>query len=353
MKDSTRGGTQLRGRLQHGSQRSAADRRRRIFMTLVAMSAWLLIANAKQWLFVSPPTAENTRRPAPATKSGAEAAFAPTAPAELMPPGVRERLPGLAVFTAGLTAASSQVGAQADVFGDVNMADLTPETFRPVCPASDGLYNVLKGVGDVILGSEGQEYRPLVIEALLRVRLEVCVLESFVYEAIVPFVQKKGLGWILPLHETIDTVIAGTVFALAINFILFGTTKILAVLSIYHDFIVGAPLRLIGYGLLPEPRAPEPSPFIQINWPGQGPPPPAPEPEVQEEEQAQPKDELSVGPVQVFGGVCKTYGNISEFVKNTLEGFDTFVGRYLVVVSIAYVGFKWAHFRLFNDFFPF
>ena len=33
-------------------------------------------------------------------------------------------------------------------------------------------------------------------------RLEVCVLESFVYEAVVPFVQRKGLGWILPLHET-------------------------------------------------------------------------------------------------------------------------------------------------------
>ena len=32
-------------------------------------------------------------------------------------------------------------------------------------------------------------------------RLEVCVLESFVYEAVVPFVQRKGLGWILPLHE--------------------------------------------------------------------------------------------------------------------------------------------------------
>lgn len=31
-------------------------------------------------------------------------------------------------------------------------------------------------------------------------RLEVCVLESFVYEAVFPFVQRKGLGWILPLH---------------------------------------------------------------------------------------------------------------------------------------------------------
>merc|ERR1712008_325258 len=105
-----------------------------------------------------------------------------------------------------------------------------------------------------LLGSDGQEYRPLAIEALLRVRLEICVLESFVYEAIVPFVQRKGVGWILPLHETLDTVIAGTVFAVAVNFILFGTTKILAVISIYHDFLIGAPLRLIGFAIWPEKK---------------------------------------------------------------------------------------------------
>merc|ERR550525_1653065 len=146
--------------------------------------------------------------------------------------------------------------------------NLTPENFRPVCPASDGFYNVGKGAADALLGAEGQEYRPLAIEALLRVRLEVCVLESFVYEAIVPFVQRKGLGWVLPLHETLDSVIAGTVFAIALNFILFGTTKILAVISIYHDFLVGAPLRLVGYALLPERQPKDVPPLIQINWPG-------------------------------------------------------------------------------------
>merc|ERR1712187_1054443 len=127
-------------------------------------------------------------------------------------------------------------------------------------------------------------YRPLAIEALLRVRLEVCVLESFVYEAIVPFVQKKGLGWILPPHETVDTVIAGTVFAVALNFILFGTTKILAVISIYHDFLIGAPLRLVGFAILPEAPQVKDPPFFQINWPGAAKPPPP----VQEEEVERP-----------------------------------------------------------------
>lgn len=34
-----------------------------------------------------------------------------------------------------------------------------------------------------------QEYAPLIAGSLLRVRLEFCVLESFVYESIIPFVK--------------------------------------------------------------------------------------------------------------------------------------------------------------------
>lgn len=223
--------------------------------------------------------------------------------------------------------------------------DLTPETFRPVCPASDGLYGFGKAAADGLLGSEGAEYRPLAIEALLRVRLEVCVLESFVYEAVVPFVQRKGLGWILPLHETIDTVIAGTVFAIAVNFILFGTTKILSVLGIYHDFLVGAPLRLIGFAILPEQK-PKETPFIQINWPG------TPQEKEEDEEEKEPPPPPAA-PLAVFGGVCKGYGIFAGVLKDFLEGVDTFAGRYLAFFSILYIAFKWAHFRLFNDFPPF
>jgi len=58
-------------------------------------------------------------------------------------------------------------------------------------------------------------------------------------------------------------------------------------------------------------------------------------------------------PLAVFGGACKGYGIFAEVVKNVLEGLDTFVGRYLAFLSIAYIAFKWAHFRLFNDFPPF
>lgn len=49
------------------------------------------------------------------------------------------------------------------------------------------------------------EYGPLIASVLLRIRLELCVLESFLYEAVLPFIQKKGLSWVLPLHETVGT----------------------------------------------------------------------------------------------------------------------------------------------------
>ena len=92
------------------------------------------------------------------------------------------------------------------------------------------------------------QYGPLIASVLLRIRLDLCVFESFIYEAVVPFVKQNGVSWILPLHETVETFIAGTIFAVASNFILLGSTKIFAVLSIYFDALVGFPLRWIGRG---------------------------------------------------------------------------------------------------------
>jgi hypothetical protein len=83
------------------------------------------------------------------------------------------------------------------------------------------------------------EYGPLIASVLLRIRLELCVLESFLYEAVLPFIQKKGLSWVLPLHETVETFLAGTIFAIASNFILLGSTKIFSIILIYADAITG------------------------------------------------------------------------------------------------------------------
>jgi hypothetical protein len=122
-----------------------------------------------------------------------------------------------------------------------------PSTFVPVCPASDGLYRVFQGSAKAIVGAENfQEYGPLIASGLLRVRLELCVVESFFNEAVGPFIQQNGLSWVLPLHETVETFLAGTVFALATTFILVGSTKILTVILTYADFLVGGPLRFFG-----------------------------------------------------------------------------------------------------------
>ena len=77
-------------------------------------------------------------------------------------------------------------------------------------------------------------------------RLELCVVESFFYEAIIPFIKENGLSWILPLHETVETFLAGTIFAIASNFILIGSTKIITVIFTYADVFFGLPLRIVG-----------------------------------------------------------------------------------------------------------
>ena len=99
-----------------------------------------------------------------------------------------------------------------------------PSQFQPVCPSSDTFYQVLKYAANALVGQENVvEYGPLIASVLLRIRLELCVLESFLYEAVIPFIQQKGLSWVFPINETVETFLAGTIFALASNFILLGT----------------------------------------------------------------------------------------------------------------------------------
>ena len=115
------------------------------------------------------------------------------------------------------------------------------------CPASDAVYRFGQTAIIGVVGQENfAEYRPLILRGFLRVRLELCVVESYVNETIVPFVREKGLSWVLPVHETVETFLAGVVFAVSSNFILIGSTKIASVIAIYGDLVVGFPLRLIG-----------------------------------------------------------------------------------------------------------
>jgi hypothetical protein len=122
-----------------------------------------------------------------------------------------------------------------------------PNAFRPVCGASDSFYRLLQSTTRAAVGDEGMaEFGPLIAGGLLRIRLELCVVESFVYEAIIPFIKENGLSWVLPLHETVETFLAGTVFAIGTNFILLGSTKIITVIATYADIFFGFPFRIVG-----------------------------------------------------------------------------------------------------------
>jgi hypothetical protein len=39
-----------------------------------------------------------------------------------------------------------------------------------------------------------------------------------------------------------------------------------------------------------------------------------------------------------------------QFLREFLEAFDVFVGRYLVLFATAYIGVKFLHFKVFPDF---
>ena len=146
---------------------------------------------------------------------------------------------------APLTILASSAEAASDSV--ISSGDLNPANFNPVCPASDGVYRALQSGTQAIVGDEAfVEYGPLIAGGLLRIRLELCVVESFFNEAVGPFIEKNGYDWILPIHESVESFLAGSVFSLATTFILVGSTKIVSVLITYVDLFVGLPSRVFG-----------------------------------------------------------------------------------------------------------
>ena len=127
--------------------------------------------------------------------------------------------------TVSLTSLSTLLPDQASAAQiPLSTGSFDPSTFQPVCSASDGFYRFLQGFTQGVVGPENfSEYGPLIAGGLLRIRLELCVVESFFNEAVGPFIQQNGLNWILPLHETVETFLAGVVFSLATTFILVGS----------------------------------------------------------------------------------------------------------------------------------
>mmetsp|Transcript_3221 Transcript_3221/g.7768 ORF Transcript_3221/g.7768 Transcript_3221/m.7768 type:complete len:378 (+) Transcript_3221:233-1366(+) len=236
-----------------------------------------------------------------------------------------------------------------------------PNSFVPVCAASDGFYRFLQSTAQTVVGKENFiEYGPLIASGLLRVRLELCVVESFFNEAVGPFIAQNGLSWVLPLHETVETFLAGTVFALATTFILVGSTKLLTVIFTYADFFVGGPLRLFGGFFFDRARG---KPVILDVGLGPfktrviGPK------DVEGDDANNKKsnsrfdyavDFGSVGgkelPVVFASGGVKFVGQTIGLFREVLDAIDLFVGKSLILWVTAYVGLKFVHFKVFPDF---
>lgn len=50
-------------------------------------------------------------------------------------------------------------------------------------------------------------------------------------------------------------------------------------------------------------------------------------------------------------GAARVAGGTSKAFRQTAETLDTFVGRYLLLTTVAYIGIKLVHFKVFPDLF--
>ena len=265
-----------------------------------------------------------------------------------------------------LTMLQSQAAAALDKnsFIPLSTGQFDPDKFKPVCSASDGFYRALQGSTQAVIGPENYvEYGPLIAGGLLRVRLELCVVESYFNEAVLPFIKQNGLSWVLPLHETVETFVAGTIFALASTFILVGSTKLVTVIVTYADLFLGGPCRIFG-GFVFDRAQGKPVTldvgfgFFKTRLIG---------PKIPKEEEKRWRrsksddddegwdvdwDKLDAAqiPVVVASGSVKGVGEVSKFTRQVMDSIDSFVGRYLVLLMTGYVAVKFLHFKIFPNF---
>lgn len=237
--------------------------------------------------------------------------------------------------------------------------EFDPATFQPVCPASDGFYRLAQNVVVATIGPDDYKtYAPLVAEGLLRVRLELCVLESYFIEAIVPFIRRNGLSWVLPVHESVETFLAGVIFAIATSFILIGSTKILTVLATGFDILGGLPFRFVGgFGWRNlEDKALE----IKAQelkeagieekerpwWRGPKPRESPPLEDVIEANNGSPEEKAKLA----FWGGLLGIGLVSKTLREIVERIDSFAGRELYLLTVFYVAIKFIHFKVWDPF---
>ena len=185
----------------------------------------------------------------------------------------------------------------------------------------------------------------------------------------------------LPIHETSETYLAGVVFMVGANFILLGSTKVVAILAIYHDLSLGPLARGAGRLLgMATPEAEEEKREREFN-------------ELMEKQMAEVKG-LMMNPLlsrgdrekqtaevnaryaammedtkaaadvrqkgdetsalskarKGAGAVAvplRLYGKASGLFRQGCEVFDTFCSRYFVAFTVTYIIVKTAHYVFF------
>lgn len=288
-----------------------------------------------------------------------------------------------AVSVASWAAAAGMAPAMAEVAEEVKSKGIDPFfQFQPVCPASDGIFRTGQQAALFIAGSDNiEDYRPLINDVLIRVRTELCVLESFARETAYPFIQQKGVGWILPLHETSETYLAGVVFMVGTNFILLGSTKVVAILAIYHDIVIGLPARFLakllglasGSGnraeekieklleqqntaiskLMMDKKVDAATRTERLSELSTEYTAKIEEVKNKSDADAKKREESTVGKAGNAAGVVavplRAYGFVSEKAKQVFEAIDTLCSRYLVAATVFYVILKTLHYVVFPD----
>ena len=76
-----------------------------------------------------------------------------------------------------------------------------------------------------------------------------------------------------------------------------------------------------------------------------------PRPEVPLDEIVNASKDSSSGKAQLaVWGSLLVVGQTSSFFRQVVEAIDVFVGRYLLITTVTYVGIKFVHFKLFDPF---
>lgn len=182
-------------------------------------------------------------------------------------------------------------------------------------------------ISALLIGKENvAEYAPLISSLLLRVRLELCVIESYFFEAVLPFINQRGVSWVLPIHETVETLLTGSIFAIATNIILLTGTKIISFILIWIDLFTGLPARFFS-GIIQK--------FTGTSSDDKN----------KDNKMVSNTANNKINGFQIFSLILEVYGKSVGALKQGVDILDNFINKYLFLTTALYIGIKVLNFK--------